>query len=61
MVLVVIVVLRYTLERHGPTVVIAQTPFGGSNGGSALLRRKVPALASDFAIVPVPAHRGDQR
>ena len=47
----------YALERHGPTVVLAQTPWPA---GSSALRRKCPALA-DFPVVPVPAHRADAR
>ena len=47
----------YALERHGATVVLAQTPWPA---GSSALRRKCPAL-TDFAVVPVPAHRADAR
>jgi hypothetical protein len=46
----------YSQERNGATIVVAQTPFG-----AAVLRRKVPALGSEFPVVRMASHRADQQ
>ena len=47
---------KYSSERNGPTVVVAQTPFS-----PAVLRRKMPTLGADFPVVRMASHRADQQ